>query len=268
MRLSLFAPIDRWCAPAPGPGRVDWLRGAFFAHRGLHGAGIDGEITPENSLAAFAGAAARGFGLECDVQLTADDEAVVFHDFTLERLTAQPGPVIERTAAALAAITLAGGMETIPTLHRLLELVAGRVPLLIEIKTRREWPVSRLCWAVRRVLLGYRGAHGVMSFDPRAPAWFARHAPETPRGLIVTEENRQGARHAVERHLALWRARPDFLAYDIRDLPSRFAAMQRQRGIPIAAWTVRTPALLARADVHADAPIAEGTGVPPMAGAR
>jgi glycerophosphoryl diester phosphodiesterase len=263
MRLSPFAPIDRWLAPAPEPGRVDWLPGAFFAHRGLHDS-----ATPENSLAAFAAAAARGYGLECDVQLTADDEAVVFHDFTLERLTPERGAVIERSAAALAAISLAGGAETIPSLQNLLDAVAGRVPLLIELKSRREWPISRLCWAVKRVLLGYRGAHAVMSFDPRVGAWFARHAPDTPRGLIVSEEHRKGARHALPRHLALWRARPDFLAYDIRDLPSPFAAMQRARGIPVATWTVRSPALLARADVHADAPIAEGTGVPPRVSKR
>ena len=145
MRLSLFAPIDRWLAPAPGPGRVDWLRGAFFAHRGLHGAD-----RPENSLAAFTAAAARGLGMECDVQLTADDEAVVFHDFTLDRMTGQRGAVVERTAAALSAIPLAGGGETIPSLRALLDVVAGRVPLLIELKSQRQWPISRLCWADRK----------------------------------------------------------------------------------------------------------------------
>ena len=237
---------------------MDWLRGAFFAHRGLH----DGN-TPENSLAAFTGAMARGFGMECDVQLTADDEAVVFHDFSLERMTAQRGAVIGHNLSALERIPLVGGAETIPSLQGLLDLVDGRLPLLIELKSRRAWPIGRLCWAVQRVLLGYRGPHAVMSFDPRAPAWFARHAPRTPRGLIVSEEGRKGPRHAVQRHFALWHARPDFLAYDIRDLPSGFAATQRERGIPVASWTVRSPALLARADVHADAPIAEGTGIPP-----
>lgn len=260
MRLSPFVPLDRRSIV---PGRVDWLPGRFFAHRGLHG-----DTAPENSLTAFSAAVARGFGVECDVQLTADEEAVVFHDFTLERLTMQQGRVIERTAAELTAMPLTGGTETIPSLTTLLDRIAGRVPLLIELKSRRDYPVARLCRAVQRSLAGYRGPHAIMSFDPRAAAWFARHAPETPRGLIVTEENRKGARHIVLRHLALWRARPEFLAYDIRDLPSRFAAAQRRRGLPIATWTVRTPALLARADVHADAPIAEGTGVPPVPAPR
>ncbi len=261
MRLSLFAPIDRWLAPAPSsvsaPDRVAWLRGAFFAHRGLHGL----ETAPENSLAAFDAALARGFGIECDVQLTADDEAVVFHDFSLERLTGERGAVIERSAAALATMPLVGG-GAIPSLRAVLAAVAGRVPLLIELKSRRHWPIARLCAAVQRALAGYDGPHAVMSFDPRAPAWFARYAPTIARGLVVSEEHRRGWRFDVQRHAALWQARPDFLAYDIRDLPSTFAESQRRRGIPVASWTVRSPELLARARSHADAPIAEGPGIP------
>ncbi|MDP9057703.1 MAG: glycerophosphodiester phosphodiesterase [Pseudomonadota bacterium] len=261
MRLSPFAPIDHWLAPPPPAGRIVWLRGACFAHRGLWG-GLWGERAPENSLSAFARAVARGLGIECDVQLTADGEAVVFHDFALARLTGADGAVIDRTAAQLSAIPYTGGTETIPTLRATLDAIGGRVPLLIELKSRGDWPIAQLCAAVQRDLTGYRGAHAVMSFDPRAPAWFARHAPATARGLIVSEEKGRGARHTVLRHLALWRARPDFLAYDIRDLPSRFAAKQRQRGLPIATWTVRSPELLARAHAHADAPIAEAAGVP------
>jgi len=257
MHLSPFAPIDRWLAPAPQAGRIDWLRGVSFAHRGLWGEGA-----PENSLSAFAEAAARGLGIECDVQLTADGEAVVFHDFDLARLTGADGAVIERTAAQLSEIPFTGRNETIPSLRAMLDTIQGRVPLLIELKSRAAWPIDRLCAAVQRDLAGYRGAHAVMSFDPRAPAWFAQAAPATARGLIVSEENGRGARHAVQRHLALWRARPDFLAYDVRDLPSRFAAMQRQRGLAVATWTVRSPELLARAHAHADAQIAEGEGVP------
>jgi glycerophosphoryl diester phosphodiesterase len=102
-----------------------------------------------------------------------------------------------------------------------------------------------------------------MSFDPRVGYWFARHAPHVPRGLVVTEENARTLWGSLKRHLALWQARPDFLAYDVRDLPSRFAAAQRARGLPVATWTVRTPDLLARARTHADAPIAEGAGIPP-----
>jgi glycerophosphoryl diester phosphodiesterase len=254
MRLSLFAALDGWFAPATG--RAGWLSGVTFAHRGLHG-----DSVPENSLAACLAAAARGLGIECDVQLTADGQAAVFHDFTLDRLTAERGPVIARSAADVSAIMLTGSREPIPALSTLLGAVAGRVPLLIELKSRRNWPIATLCAAVKLALGGYRGDLGVMSFDPRVGAWFARHAPNTVRGLIITEEGARRRRHTARRHLSLWQAQPDFLAYDIRDLPSRFAAAQRARGLPVASWTVRSPELLARARSHADAPIAEGAGI-------
>lgn len=254
--MSLLSPLDRWLAPAPRESRVGWLIGARFAHRGLHGDGV-----PENSPSAFAAAMARGWGIECDVQKSSDDQAMVFHDFDLDRLTGESGPVNVRSGAQLAAITLSGSADTIPSLRALLDQVAGSVPLLIEIKSKRERPVPAICLAVRRALEGYRGHHAIMSFDPRVGAWFARHAPLTPRGLVVTEENDKALPGRLRRHLWLWLAKPDFLAYDIRDLPSRFAASQRGRGLPVATWTVRSAEQRERAADHADAPIAEGPGV-------
>lgn len=254
--MSLLSPLDRWLAPAPRESRVGWLIGARFAHRGLHGEGL-----PENSPSAFAAALARGWGIECDVQKSSDDQAMVFHDFEVDRLTGESGPVNVRSGAQLAAITLSGSTDTIPSLRMLLDQVAGSVPLLIEIKSKRERPVPAICLAVRRALEGYRGPHAIMSFDPRVGAWFAHHAPLTPRGLVVTEENDKALPGRLRRHLWLWLAKPDFLAYDIRDLPSRFAASQRKRGIPVATWTVRSAEHRERAAEHADAPIAEGPGV-------
>ncbi len=254
--MSLLAPLDRWLAPAPLARRADWLKLASFAHRGLHGGAV-----PENSASAFAAAVARGLGIECDVQKTSDDQAVVFHDFDLDRLTGESGPVARRSAAQLHLTALSGSTDTIQTLRQMLDNVAGAVPVLIEVKSRKDRPVAAICLAVRRALEGYRGAHGVMSFDPRVARWFARHSPLTPRGLIVTEENDKALTGRLRRHLWLWMAKPDFLAYDVRDLPSRFAASQRKRGIPVATWTVRSPELRARAGRYADAPIAEGAGV-------
>ncbi len=257
MRLSLLSPLDRWLAPAPDPARVGWLRGTVFAHRGLHGPGV-----PENSVAAFDAAAGRGLGIECDIQRSSDGQAMVFHDDTLDRLTAESGRIADRTAAQLGSIRLSGSAGTIPTLRQVLDRIGGRVPLLIEIKSRRERPVAPVCMAVRRVLEGYRGPHAVMSFDPRVARWFARHSPLTVRGLVVTEENDRALPGRLRRHLALWHARPDFLSYDIRNLPGRFPAAQRRRGLPVATWTVRSADLLARARAHADAPTVEGAGVP------
>ena len=256
----LFGLLDRWRSPPPQPAKVSWLRGAAFAHRGLHSAGV-----PENSPSAFAAAAARGLGIECDVQRSRDGLAVVFHDAALDRLTGEIGPVAARTAAELGQIVLAGSSDTIPTLRQLLDQLGGAVPALIEIKTDRDRDrdhrTSVLCLAVRRELEGCAGHYAVMSFDPRIVRWFADHSPLTVRGLVVTEENDHSLPGMLKRRLSLWHARPDFLAYDIRDLPSRFAAAQRARGLPLLSWTVRSAELAQRAARYADAPIAEGGGV-------
>ncbi len=272
MRLSPFALFDR-LTPVIGPDPAGWLRGGFFAHRGLHGAffadcGLHGRgvlgNAPENSPEAFAAAIGAGYGIECDVQLTADGEAVVFHDFTLDRLTGASGAVRDRTAAELGEIMLTGGGAPIPTLAQVLAQVGGRVPLLIEVKMRAQWPVAPLAAAVARALAGYQGAHGVMSFDPRVPQWFARHAPDTPRGLVRSEGDHRSGLRWITRQLSLRTARAQFLALDIRDLPSRFAAAQT---IPIASWTVRSPELLARARAAGVTPIAEAAGIPLASGA-
>src|SRR5688500_5475819 len=178
----LLSAIDALLAPAPDPARVGWLGAAEYAHRGVHD-----EAVPENSPAAFAAAIARGMGIECDVQKSRDGRAMVFHDWGLSRLTALNGPVARHDAAELETVALRGSGDCIPTLDRLLAQIAGRVPLLVEIKSKRERNPVPLCLAVRRALEGYRGDHAVMSFDPRVPKWFANHAPLTVRGLVVTE---------------------------------------------------------------------------------
>lgn len=257
--LSLLLPLaDRWFAPAPPAEKVGWLRGWTYAHRGFHGVGV-----PENSLSAFALAVERGLGIECDVQRTSDGLAVVFHDWKLDRMTARKGRVVDHSAAQLQEMALAGsqGGDLIPGLGPMLELVAGRVPVLIEIKSRREMHVVPLCLAVRRMLEGYRGQVAVMSFDPRVSRWFKRHSPHVVHGLVMTEEGGGTLLARLRRHLALWHAKPDFIACDVRDLPSRFAASQRRRGIPLVTWTVSSADLASRAATHADAPIAEGGGI-------
>ena len=230
---------------------ADWLTGALYAHRGWHG---DGRI--ENSPSAFRAAIAAGLGIECDVQQAADGEPLVFHDWDLDRLTAARGPVRTRTIEQLSQIPLRGG-DPIWTLPQLLGEVAGRVPLLIEVKSRREVPYERFCSKVARSLDHYVGRMAVMSFDPRVVRWFAQNLPDlAPRGLVMTDSD-----SPLWRRWALWRARPQFLAYDVRSLPSRLAAAQRAKGMPVLTWTVSDEARLARARKHADAPIAEGAGL-------
>jgi glycerophosphoryl diester phosphodiesterase len=217
-----------------------------FAHRGLHGGGL-----VENSGGAIAAAVDRGYGVELDVQLSRDGEAMVFHDYELDRLTAERGPVAERTAAELQSARLQICGEAMPRLSEALAIIRGRAPLLIEVKSpdRR---VACLCAAVARALAVYQGPVAVMSFNPEVGAWFARHSVHRLRGLVVTENGRRGLRGRIERPLALWRSQTDFLAYDIRDLPSRFAAAARGRGLPVYTWTVRSDSDRTRAAAHAD----------------
>ena len=251
MRWSPFARLDARRAPPPDRGRAAWLSAQPFAHRGLHG----GDRV-ENSRAAFTAAIAAGHGIECDVQLSRDGIAFVFHDDTLDRLAGRADAVASLSSDVLAGIVLAGSDERIPRLTDMLRLVAGQVPLLIEIKSRNR-RVAPICQAVVRALEGYSGPVAIMSFNPLVGAWFATHAPRILRGLVVTEENATTLRARIERHLWLWRAQAQFLAYDIRDLPSRFAAAQRARGLPVTTWTVRTARQLETASAHADAPIHE-----------
>jgi glycerophosphoryl diester phosphodiesterase len=224
-----------------------------FAHRGLHG---DGRI--ENSRAAFLAAIEARHGIELDVQASADGAAMVFHDYDLERLTYGAGKVAATTAAELGKILLKGTDEPIPTLKEILDLIGGKAPLLIEVKSPgRE--IGALSRSVAAALAAYIGPVAVMSFNPEVGRWFARNAPQILRGLVVTEAGHRW-RGILARHLALWRSSPDFLAYDIRDLPSHFAQAQRGRGLAVLTWTCRTIADRARAAEHADQIIYE---VPP-----
>jgi glycerophosphoryl diester phosphodiesterase len=216
-----------------------------FAHRGLHGPDV-----PENSRAAFEAAIRAGHGIELDVRGAMFEGPVVFHDERLDRLTDETGPVPAFGVEELQQIMLKGSDETIPWLGDILDLVAGQVPLLIELKaTNRR--ANRLSYSVAFALEAYKGPVAVMSFNPKVGRWFARHAPKVLRGLVVTEQGK-GWRGIVERRLALWWARPDLLAYDIRDLPSRFADAQRAGGMKVLTWTVRSLQDRARAAEHAD----------------
>lgn len=228
------------------PERLAFLTARPFAHRGLHGVGVS-----ENGMAAFKAAIAEGFGIECDVRLSRDGVPFVFHDLALARMTGLTGAVSDHDAAAIAAIRLPDG-GAIPTLDALLDLGGPEVPLLVEIKAE-DRHVARICAAVAQDLARHPAARaGVMSFNPAAMRWFAWHRPAMVRGLVVAERHARGWRGKLRRALALWIARPDFVACDIRDLPSCFAARLRQRGLPVLTWTVRTQEERARAARHAD----------------
>lgn len=237
-----------------------------LAHRALHDTA---QGRPENSRAAVLAAIDAGYGIEIDVQLSADDAAMVFHDYHLARLAAGTGPVRKLRADALAATRLLGsGGEGIPTLPEVLELVAGKVPLVIEIKDQdgAMGPnVGPLEAAVAKACAGYSGDLAVMSFNPHSVAAMRDLAPKLPRGLVTCAYTAQDwpiLPAATRAHLALI---PDFeesgasfISHDRRDLDAAPVAALKERGVPICCWTVRSPAQEAQARKIADTITFEG----------
>lgn len=221
-----------------------------FAHRGLHG-----PKAPENSIAAFRSALAAGAGIECDVRLSGDGLAVVFHDHDLRRLCASALAVEASSAAVLAGQRLFDSDEGIPLLSDLLRLVGGSVPLLIELKCRGG-NAARLARAVADAIEPYSGPVGVMSFEPAATRWFAVHRPEVRRGLVISERASR-----FDRWRSIRSARPDFLAVDFGAIARPWVAAQRLRR-RVYCWTIFSAERRATASGLADALIWEADGRP------
>lgn len=200
-------------------------------------------------------------GIECDIQRSRDDWPMVFHDWDLKRLTGVNEETEMLAKDELKQIRYLDSDETIAALPDLLELVDGRVPLLIEIKSKRGYGVEWTCLYVSRYLAGYGGECAVMSFDPRVARWFRKHSPQICAGLVMREDEHGHTQMAWQRRLAYWIAKPDFLAYHIAALPSPWVAGLRAKGLPILTWTVNSPETRERALLHADALIAEGEGL-------
>jgi glycerophosphoryl diester phosphodiesterase len=212
------------------------------AHRGLWSP--DG--APENSLAGFQAACAAGYGIELDVQLSADGEAMVFHDSKLKRLCGVEGRLADHTAADLGKMRLSGTDETIPTLAETLAVVGHRAFVHIELKTPAG-QVGPLEQRVHDIIIDHGGPVCVIGFNPYSHAWFADRFPNVLRGLDsysykdapgMGEEQR--AAYGRLDHLSI--ARPHFLALSLDMLPDKLAAQHRAAGLPIVAWTVRDPA--------------------------
>lgn len=221
-----------------------------LAHRGLHdrAAGII-----ENSRAAVRAAIAGGYGIEIDVQVAACGEAMVFHDATLRRLTGRIGEVARHDAAELSAIPLAGAAdgETIPTLPEILARVAGRAPLLIEIKhpDATLGPVDGMLEArVAACLTDYAGPVAVMSFNPHSVMAMSRHAPEVARGLTTCDfvgsswplpDYRRAELAGIRDFDATGSC---FVSHNRAELDNPAVAALKARGVPILCWTVRSAA--------------------------
>lgn len=243
----------------------DWLVARPIAHRGLHdrAAGII-----ENTRAAARAAVAHGFPIECDVQLAADGDAMVFHDDGLERLVGRSGLVRETSAQALCAMPLEGAEdgETIPTLAEFLATLAGRTPLVLEIKSRFDGDM-RLTRRTLDLLAEYAGPVAVKSFDPGVVAQVRAAAPHLPRGFIgeatYAHPSWDGLspvqKHAFANLLHYDDMQPHFLSWSVRDLPCGAPHLCRRLvGMPVMAWTVRDPETRASAAAYADQMVFEG----------
>ena len=225
-----------------------WPGPKGFAHRGLH----HGSDITENSLLAFAAALELGAGIECDLRLTKDDRVVVFHDSDAMRICGSPLRIAASTHAELCRLKVGEG--PIPTLESLLQLVGGRVPLLLEIKVEDD--LWRWAPALKAALASYAGPFGVMSFDPRIARLVKTNLLQVRRGLVIRDRL-----PAWKRFWAMWLADPQYIAVETLALGKPWVERARRR-LPVYTWTVRNPEQRRQAEVHADAAIWENDGRP------
>ena len=227
----------------PGKRReqMNSFKSVKYAHRGLHGA-----TRAENSLSAFRAAVEAGYGIELDVRLSADGELVVFHDDTLDRMTAETGRVDSRSFEELKKITLAGGNETIPSFEEVLRLVDGRTPLLVELKEDAgKYAVTEKAVAMLRE---YKGSYIVESFNPLALGRVKKLAPEILRGFLsqnfLSQEKYRSATYFLLQNMLLnVICRPDFIAYRDKDWKSAPLRLVKKLFKPATlAWTVKSKA--------------------------
>ncbi len=217
-----------------------------IAHRGLHSAGI-----PENSTAAFEAAIARGYGIELDIQMSSDGEAMVFHDYELSRLTRGKGPLRQHSAAQLQAMALSDGSH-MPTLNEVLKQVSGQVALLIEIKDQDGAmgdDLGPLEARVAEVVNAYQGPVAVMSINPHAVYLMQRLAPDVTRGLVTGTFTREKwpllPRKRAEELALIGDFEPtgsSFVSHQFQSLDAVPVARIRQMGEPVLSWTIKSEA--------------------------
>lgn len=240
--LYLLAIMPRMLCRADASRLFGW----YYAHRGLHG--NEGEA-PENSLAAFSLAVEAGYGIELDVQLSKDRIPVVFHDETLTRVCGVEGRVRDYTCEELQKFTLCNSKERIPLLEEVLQLVAGRVPLIVEIKVYEK--AQAVCEQTDRLLEQYRGVYCIESFHPFALRWYKKKHPHIVRGQLSSNFNSKGRREPIHEgllHYLMYNflCKPDFIAYDHHHKTniSRWLCRYFYRALSVA-WTIRSDEELA-----------------------
>ncbi len=236
-----------------------WFFERPLAHRGYHDVASG---RPENSRAAFVAAIEAGFGIELDLQLSSDGQAMVFHDYHLGRLTGEVGAVAPRSAAELGRIQLTGGAEGIPTLVDVLDLVNGRTPLLIELKDQ-DGALGRniglLETATAEALANYQGPVAVMSFNPHSVALLAELLPDVARGLTTcgfTQEDwplvPQATRERLKDIPDYDRIGCEFISHEVIDLQNQRVIDLKAAGAAVFCWTIRSVRQEAEARLSVD----------------
>ena len=237
---------------------------APIAHRALHDLS---DNRPENSRAAIRAAVQAGYGIEIDLQLTADHRAMVFHDYDMARLTGRSGPIQQISATQAQATQLLHADDGIPTLDEVLTIVAGQVPLLIELKDQdgAMGPnVGPLEQDTVRALHSYDGPVALMSFNPNSVAELARIAPHLPRGITTCsyQPKVELLPHSVCDHLRdipdFDRVGASFISHEAADLSRPRVAALKAQGVPVLCWTIRSPEQEAQARKIADNVTFEG----------
>ncbi len=218
-----------------------------IAHRALHDLD-DGR--PENSISAIRAAIRAGYGIEVDLQFSKDGVPMVFHDYDLGRLTNQSGPLRQRNAADLTQMTLLNCSDTIPTLTEVLDLVAGQVPLLLEIKDQDGAlgpDIGAQERAIADALVGYDGPAALMSFNPHSVIEMSRLCPHIPRGLLTCNFPKEHWKLVPESTLEMLRDAPDydrsgasFISHFAKDLDNPRVAELRAKGATILSWTIKS----------------------------
>lgn len=212
-----------------------WLVNTYIAHRGLHD-----EECPENSLPAFQKAIDKGYAIELDVRLLADNNVVVFHDEQISRMTSGDKYINNLTKDTILDYNLKDSKEKIPLFSQVLELVDGKVPLLIEIKN--EGNPGELEKQVLKMLKEYKGEYAIQSFNPYVVEWFKDNAPEITRGILSSyfkgEKLACYKKFALKRMLLNKKCEPMFISYDVRNLPNRY--VRKYENLPILTWVVRS----------------------------
>lgn len=230
---------------------VSWIKDVPVAHRGYHD---QNKTIWENTLSAFSRAVEAGFPIECDIQLSSDSVPMVFHDDTLDRLCGISGDVREKSAGELGLLSVGATSDRIPRLRQLLDLVKGKVPLVIELKGRSAEEDDGFAEAVLEVLEGYQGKIALMSFDHHL--LFALKRAECPYPVGLTAEGDNPAKFFE--HDEAMQTGLDFISYHWAHLPNSFIDAQRKRGIPVITWTVRDEKARAHTYSHADQMTFEG----------